>query len=411
MPIEKQIIYAGSVSAGAKASVSGQGEGIYTLCLDENGSLSRLSVIPSRNSGIITALHHQFVYAANEEKDFGGLNGSGGGVSAYQINEDGSLAFLNSSISYGSRTAYVYVSESGKYLLAANHGSHTTVTCSYVQDENGKWVLKRGFDDSSVALFKLNSDGSIGELSDLKVFKGKGYWCYGGGQSTAHIHCVKERNGFVYAINRGCDEIIVMKLDESDGKLEVKNHVKTRYGYAPRHADFHPSRNILYVVNENYPSVSVYEIDEEQASLCEIQLIGTMDEEYYKDHPLPSFTKPHCAEGETNTSAFGDRSAAMCSDIHISPDGKHLYVSNRRFASLGSLSVFDVHEDGTLSLKQLYGLSGKDPRGFQVSPDGSFLIVGLIDQNLAQVFRLDEEGRISELINELETGSPSSFAF
>jgi hypothetical protein len=46
-----------------------------------------------------------------------------------------------------------------------------------------------------------------------------------------------------------------------------------------------------------------------------------------------------------------------------------------------------------------------------VSPDGSFLIVGLIDQNLAQVFRLDEEGRIAELINELETGSPSSFAF
>ena len=101
----------------------------------------------------------------------------------------------------------------------------------------------------------------------------------------------------------------------------------------------------------------------------------------------------------------------MRSDIHNSPARKHRDVSNRRFASLGSLSVFDVHEDGTLSLKQLYGLSGKDPRGFQVSPDGSFLIVGLIDQNLAQVFRLDEEGRISELINELETGSPSSFAF
>lgn len=408
MKYQEQIIYAGSVNASAKASVKGQGEGISTLRMDENGQLSRLFAMPSRNSGIITS-YGRFIYAANEEKDFGGLNGSGGGVSAYVRNEDGSLTFLNSSLSYGSRTSYVTVSESGKYLLASNHGSHSAVTCSYVQDAEGNWILKRGFDDSSIAAFELNQDGSIVKLTDLKVFKGSGYWCHGGGQSTVHMHCVKERHGLVYAMSRGSDEIVILALDEQSGKLEVKNRVRTRFGYAPRHACFHPVRNILYVVNENYPSVSVYRIDEENALLHEIQLIGTMDEEYYKERPLPSFEKPHADPHEKNTSAFGDRFAAMCSDIHISPDGKHLYASNRRFSSFGSLSVFDVHEDGSLSLKQVFSLKGKDPRGFNLSYDGKVLICGLLDQNLVQTFALNEDGFIDEMISELALNAPSSF--
>lgn len=410
MTIDRQIIFAGSVSAGAKASVSGQGEGIYSLLL-HSGTLEKISAIASRNSGIITCFHGKYVYAANEEKDFGGINGSGGGVSAYRIKEDGTLSFLNSSLSYGSRTAYVSVSESGRYLLAANHGSHTTVTCSYVQNENGEWILKRGFDDSSVAVFALQDDGSIGRLTDLQVLKGSGYWCHGGGQSTVHFHCVKIRNDLVYAMSRGSDEIVIFLLNEDTGKLELKRRVKTRAGYAPRHAVFHPSEDILYAINENYPSVSVYRIDEVNADLKEIQLTGTMDEAYYSERPLPDFNKPHADRDEINTSGFGDRKAVMCSDIHISEDGRHLYVSNRRFSSQGSVSVFDVREDGTICLSQIFALEGKDPRGFNIARDGSFLIIGLIDCSLAQVYRLDPEGRITQKISELSVGSPSSFAF
>ena len=134
MEKNRKIIFAGTVNA-AGASVRGQGKGICTLTLNKDRKLTHLSDIECRNGGIITSFNDQFIYAANEVKDFGGLNGSGGGVSAYSVNEDGSLSFLNSSISYGSRTSYVTVSESGRYLLATNHGSHSTVTCSYVQSQ------------------------------------------------------------------------------------------------------------------------------------------------------------------------------------------------------------------------------------------------------------------------------------
>lgn len=405
------ILYAGSVSAGrgkAAASVTGSGEGIYTLSMDSDCHLQKLASVPCENSGIITEWNRKYIYAANETKDFTGLNGSGGGVSACRIEEDGSLSFLNDSISYGARTSYVSVSESGKYLLASNHGSHSTVTCHYVQDDQGKWVLQRGFDDSSIAVFSLREDGSIGELTDLKIFTGSGYWCHGGGQSASHLHCVKIRGDLVIACNRGCDAIEVIRLDEETGKLTVLQRILTKPGLAPRHAVFHPAENLLYVVNENYPCVSVFEVNQETGFLTELQTAQVMEDEYYRERPLPEFTKRHADEGEKNTSGFGDRNAVMCSDIHISSDGRHLYVSDRCFGSAGSLSVLDVSEDGLLQLKQVFPLAGKDPRGFNLNKENTLLFVSLLDQNLIQVFSLAEDGRIREKKGELQISSPCS---
>jgi 6-phosphogluconolactonase len=411
MAENKTILYAGSISAGKgkpAASVTGSGEGIYTLALSSDGVLSKIASIPGENAGIIAEWNGKYIYAANEVKDFTGLNGSGGGVSAYRIEEDGTLSFLNDSISYGARTSYVSVSKSGKYLLASNHGSHSTVTCHYVQDENGKWVLQRGFDDSSVAVFALKEDGSIGELTDLKVFKGKGYWCHGGGQSTSHLHCVKIRNDLVIACNRGCDCLEVMRLDEETGTLTVLERFETAPGLAPRHAVFHPDRNFLYIVNENYPCVSVFVINEETGLLSHRQTAKVMEDAYYAERPLPAFTKRHADPEEKNSSGFGDRGAVMCSDIHISSDGRHLYVSNRCFAKQGSLSVLDVKEDGMLVLKQVYPLEGKDPRGFNVNQEGTLLFVSLLDQNLIQVFELDDSGVIAKKKGELQISSPGA---
>ena len=411
MKKDRIMIYAGSVSAGKgkpAASVTGNGEGIYTLQMKQDCSLEKTGSVYSENSGIITVWNGKYLYAANEAKDFTGLNGSGGGVSAYRIEEDGSLTFLNNSVSYGARTSYVSVSESGKFLLASNHGSHSTVTCHYVQDENGQWVLQRGFDDSSIAVFCLREDGSVGQLTDLKVFTGSGYWCHGGGQSASHLHCVKIRNDLVIACNRGADAIEVMRLDENTGKLTILERALTKPGLAPRHAVFHPFKNLLYAVNENYPCVSVFSVNEENGHLCELQTVPVMDDEYYRERPLPSFTKRHADENEQNTSGFGDRGAVMCSDIHFSSDGRHLYVSDRCFASQGSLSVLDIGEDGLLKLKQVYPLEGKDPRGFNVNRENTLLFVSLLDRNLIQVFRLDHDGQIAGKKEELEISSPCS---
>ena len=119
------IFYAGSVGTPSilgknpsKGSISGTGEGVYTLEWN-NGKVVPKSVQYADNAGIICiSKNKRYLYAANESKDFGGLNGSGGGVTAYRIAEDGSLSKINDSISYGSRTSYVTVTDNGKFLIA-----------------------------------------------------------------------------------------------------------------------------------------------------------------------------------------------------------------------------------------------------------------------------------------------------
>ncbi len=411
------IIYSGSVGtpsvfgkAASKGSISGTGEGVYSICM-VNGKLIPNSVQYADNTGIISiSKDKHYLYAANETKDFGGLNGSGGGVTAFRIGDDGSLGKINDSISYGSRTSYVAVTESGKFLLASNHGSHTTVTCHYIQNPSGEWELQRGFDDASVAVFKLRNDGGIGPLTDLKVFSGHGYWCYGGGQSTSHIHSVKVKDDLVVAGNRGADRLEIMHLDEKTGKLSILNRYHTKPAYAPRHSDFHPFADIWYVVNENYPVLSVYHIDPQNGKVDLLQEIKTMPETYYLSHPLPTYKNLEAEKGEKNTSGMADFSLVMPSDVHVSHDGKYVWATNRSFKSGGSIISYRVNEDYSLTEINWMALDGGDPRGFNVAEDDRSLIIGLCDQNRVEMYDL-KDGIPNILVSSAIVHSPASFAF
>ncbi|MBR4161929.1 MAG: beta-propeller fold lactonase family protein [Solobacterium sp.] len=402
-----RIIYAGSVGTlGKKASVSGCGEGVYTIYLNDL-SFVKYEAVPSENAGIICmSKDRKYVYAANETRDFGGLNGDGGGISAYRIDDEGKLVFINQSLSFGSRSSYVSATDDNRYLLVSNHGSHSSVVCRYVPDGKGGFVLKRGFDDSSVALFSLAVDGAIEKLLDLKVFEGHGYWCHGGGQSTSHLHSVKVRGNLVFACNRGTDEIEILKIEND--RLVTLNRFHTRKGYAPRHCVFHPYKNILYACNENYPSLSVFSFDTE-GNIKEMQLQGTMDQKYYDDHPLPVFTKDCAAREEKNTSAMGDRTSYMPADIHITSDGRFLYVSNRHFSGNGNIACFRITEEGTTEYIMNREVCGKDPRGFQIMDD-RYLICGILDQNKVQIFPIDPDtGQLHEAVSAFDLPSPASF--
>ena len=76
-------------------------------------------------------------------------------------------------------------------------------------------------------------------------------------------------------------------------------------------------------------------------------------------------------------------------DIHLSPDGKFLYASNRLQAD--GVAIFKVSpSDGTLT-KVGYQLTGIHPRNFTITPNGKYLLVACRDTNEIQVFARDME--------------------
>ncbi len=78
--------------------------------------------------------------------------------------------------------------------------------------------------------------------------------------------------------------------------------------------------------------------------------------------------------------------ARGCADIHLSPDGKFLYASVR--LQNDGIAIFKVDSDGTLT-NAGYQPTGIHPRNFNITPNGSFLLVACRDSGCIQIFRCD----------------------
>jgi 6-phosphogluconolactonase len=75
-------------------------------------------------------------------------------------------------------------------------------------------------------------------------------------------------------------------------------------------------------------------------------------------------------------------------DIHVSPDGRFLYTSNR---AEGSIALFSVDKDsGILRPLGYTSVLGKEPRNFMLDPTGKWLLVADQDSNVIVVFRIDK---------------------
>ena len=401
--MKRAFVYCGTWEASALPGAkndAGKGEGIYAFELDtSSGVLIPVNLAYAKDAGVLAVSPDQkYLYGANESRDFGGIPASGGGVTAFSIDQKtGGVSRINDSIAYGACTAYVSVSKSGRYLLAANHGSHFDLACRYVPDGHGGWKLERVFDDASLAVFRLREDGGIDCLTDLKQFSGHGYYI-GNGQSVSHIHSVSIReDNLVIGCNRGADRLEIFRLNEDTGKLELlASHHYERQGLAPRHLVFHPVLDVFYVCNENYPCVTVWSFDDKSKEAIELQLIGTLPPEEMEKNPIPELHEGLQSEEEIRSFIWYRNSPA---DIHIHPNGRFLYVSNR---NPGSIAVFEIEEtNGLLTYVENYILDDDNPRGFEISPDGHFAVIGLMGSGRTGVYTVDERsGRILEKVYE-----------
>lgn len=73
-------------------------------------------------------------------------------------------------------------------------------------------------------------------------------------------------------------------------------------------------------------------------------------------------------------------------DIHVTPDGRFVYASNRGHDSIVGYSV---GADGRLTLLGFTYVRGEHPRNFSIHPSGEWLLVANQDSGNIVVFKLD----------------------
>ena len=74
-------------------------------------------------------------------------------------------------------------------------------------------------------------------------------------------------------------------------------------------------------------------------------------------------------------------------DIHVSPDGKFLYASNRGEAN--ELAIYSIDKAGKLTFVGRQSVLGRIPRNFAIDPTGKFLLAANQDSNDVIVFKRD----------------------
>lgn len=317
----------------------GKAEGIYVYEFDlVSGKLSYISKSPAtvNPSYLDLSPDGNFLYAVNETgSDEQGIDGF---VSAFRLIEEGTqLRYINQVSSVGDYPCYIQIDPTARFVMVANYGS------------------------GNVALFPLNINGSLQTAASIDQHEGRGPASQ---QKSAHAHSIVSSNDnrFVYSCDLGTDQILIYKLQTDSARLIKVGSYNTMPGSGPRHLAFHPNKNILYVINELNATIECMHRDTVTGALTRFQVISTI--------------------ADSNAAEAGS------ADIHITPSGEFLYVTNR--GNFNTLAMYVINaETGELLLTGFQSVKGKTPRNFVIDPTGKWLLVANQDSNTLVIFRID----------------------
>lgn len=249
--------------------------------------------------------------------------------------------------------------------------------CYVSVDKTGRWVAVGNYSGGNLSVIPVMVNGSLGvpntvNHSGKSVDKGR--------QEKPHVHATvfSEDNKFLFVPDLGIDKVMMYAFNPGSGKLTAQDSIVTEAGTGPRHFTFHPDNKFAYLVEELTAGISAYEYKNDKFTF--LQRIAALPADY-----------------------TGPKSGA---DLHVSPDGKFLYSSNRGDAN--SISIFSINEKtGKLTLKGHQSSMGKTPRNFNFDPSGNFLLVANQNSDNIVIFKRDKDtGLLEDTGKRIEVGNP-----
>jgi 6-phosphogluconolactonase (cycloisomerase 2 family) len=330
-----------------------RGTGIDICRIDPvSGSWKRVGHVGglTNPSFLITDAAKTCLYSAHGDGDY---------ASAFAIAADGSLTALGQAATGGRNGVHPALDPTGKFMIVANYGT------------------------GSVAVLPVREDGSLGDFIQLLDLPGP-LGPHRTEQTVAHPHhVVFDPSGhFVIVPDKGLDKVFVLRF--RDGAVALHSEIVMRPGAGPRHMVFHPNLPFAFVLNELDSTVATCRWDRESGTLTPVHLASSL---------LPDF--------------FGASTAAA---IVITPDGKHIFTSNRGQDSVAHFT-FDAGQ-ARLDTIGWTPSEGRDPRFMTLDPSGKRLYVANEQGDTILGFDLAEgSGRPLRRGVVLASASPCTIAF
>jgi len=329
------------------------------------------------------------------------------GIYVYDFNTETADFKLKASTDKVINPSYLTVSEDNKFVYSVNeNGKESTVSSFAFDSKKGtlkalnkqkaegedpcyilndtKNVVTANYSSGNISVFKKNPNGSLSPAKQVVQHKGKSR--NQKRQESAHVHMVQftPDKKYVLANDLGTDKIYRYKYnpDSETSILEIKDSIGVKRGSGPRHLTFSPNGKFVYLLQELDGTITVFSyMNEELVKLEEAQVI----EDDFK----------------------GEISAA---DIHISPDGKYLYATNR--GSVNDITIFEIMKNGKLNYKTNLKTLGEGPRNFVLDPSGNYLLVAHQNTDDVVIFKIDKlTGKLTDTGKRISLCSPVCLVF
>ena len=306
-------------------------------------------------------------------------NADSGDISVLHMAADGALQLQNT-VPVGGNLMPMAISPSQHMLYAArrsdpmavvslaidpqSHDLHRVgesflpASMAYVgTDMTGRFLLAASYPGHQLTISPVKPNGTVGTVQQV-VPTGP----------NAHAIMASPCNRYVLATSLGSGELMVYAFHAETGRLSPASTWHARTGAGPRHFRFDPAGRFVYLLNELDGTVDVLAWDAQQGRLSSVQ--GSCD------ILPPGFTgKP------------------WASDLHITPDGRYLYTSERTSSTLAHFAVDAV--TGHISPRGHTAVEAQ-PRGFAIDATGQHvLVVGQLSHHLSRYEINRETGQLT----------------
>ena len=323
----------------------------------QSGKLAYLSQVDgvTNPSYLTLSKNNKFIYAVNEVTK--------GEVSSFTFDaKTGRMDFINKQSSLGADPCYIAVDKAQKNVFVANYSS------------------------GQVAVLPINKDGSLANGSETVRNDGQGPNKERQQGPHAHMSILSPDEKYLFYNDLGTDKINIYRYRAGkESPLTGANpaFVSVTPGSGPRHLEFSVDKKRAYLLTEMGSNIFVFDYD--NGKFKQKQVITLLPD------------------------GFTGKTAAAA--IHISPDGRFLYASNR--LETNEISCYAVNQEtGELTFVSRQPTYGKNPRDFAIDPSGNYLVVANQGSDNMFVFKIDQNtGKLQQTGIKIDIGNPVCLKF
>jgi len=235
-------------------------------------------------------------------------------------------------------------------------------------DKTGRFLLAASYTGNKISINPIAANGSV-EATPVAVIPTR---------EKAHAIATDPANTHLFASNLGGDIILQYRFDAASGQVTPNTppYVETSKGAGPRHFVFDRRARFVYSTNELDGTLNTYRYDAVTGTMTLQSTVSLLPKGFKGDALAPA-------------------------DLHLTPDGRFLYASERTSSTLTGFAVDP--ESGALTLIASFPTETQ-PRGFNIDPSGRYLLAVGQKSNRMSSYAIDQKSGALQFLHQYDMG-------